>query len=130
MNAQKLVDFVNYFLLLIFLLCVAVQYNDPDPLRWMAIYGGAAVCCILFVVVRKVPSYLPAGVGLVALIWAFLILRDVWGRTIPIKEVFATIHMLSPGVEEVREIGGLLIVGFWMIVLFLKSRGVIHPSIR
>lgn len=129
MRTLKLVDFVNYFFMVVFLLCAVVQYNDPDPLRWMAIYGGAAVCCILFVA-RRMPSYLPAGVGLVALIWAILIMPDVWVRTIPIKEVFATIHMLSPGVEEIREIGGLLIVVFWMLVLFLKSRGVIHPSIR
>jgi hypothetical protein len=121
MRRQKLVDFVNYFFLLIFLLCVVVQYNDPDPLAWMAVYGAAFVCCILFAV-RKLPFYLPAVVGLVSLIWAILILPDVWGLTIPIKEVFATIHMLSPGVEEVREMGGLLIVSFWMFVLFLKSK--------
>jgi len=129
LTRTKLVDSVNYFFLLIFLLCVAVQYNDPDPFRWMAIYGAGAACCALFTV-RKLPWYLAAAVGLVALIWAFLILPDVWGRSIPMKEVFSTIHMLSLGVEEVREMGGLLIVAFWMFVLFLKTRGVIHPSIR
>ena len=121
MKHPKIVDFVNYFFLLVFLLCVAVQYNDPDPLPWMAIYGAAFVCCILFAV-RKIPPYVAAAVGLAGLVWAFLIVPEVWGRTIPIKEVFATIHMLSPGVEEVREMGGLLIVSFWMLVLFLKSK--------
>jgi hypothetical protein len=121
MKGPKLVDYVNYFFLLIFLLCVAVQYNDPDTFRWMAIYGAASLCCFLFAV-RKLSSYLAAAVGLIALIWAFLILPDVWGRTIPFKEIFATIHMLSPGVEEVREMGGLLIISFWMLVLFLKSK--------
>jgi hypothetical protein len=121
MRTPKIVDFVNYFFLLIFLLCMAVQYNDPDPLQWMAIYGAALVCCILFAV-RKLAPYMAAAVGLAALAWAVLILPEVWERTIPIKEVFATIHMLSPGVEEMREMGGLLIVSFWMFVLFLKSK--------
>ena len=121
MNPTKLVDSVNYFFLLIFLLCVAVQYNDPDPLQWIAIYGAALVCCTLFAV-RKLSPYVAAAVGLAALIWAFLILPEVWGRPIPINEVFATIHMLSPGVEELREMGGLLIVSFWMLILFLKSK--------
>lgn len=121
MRRPKLVDFVNYFFLLIFLLCVAVQYNDPDPLQWMAIYGAAALCCILFAV-RKLPYYVAAAVGLAAFVWACLILPEVWGRPVPMNEVFATIHMLSPGVEELREMGGLLIVSFWMLVLFLKSK--------
>ena len=121
MTSLKIVDFVNYIFLLIFLLSVAVQYNDPDPLQWIAIYGAALVCCILFAV-RKLPLYLAAAVGFASLFWAFLILPEVWGRPIPINQIFATIHMLSPGVEEVREIGGLLIVSFWMFVLSKTQR--------
>ncbi|GAB3203167.1 membrane-bound ClpP family serine protease [Pontibacter aydingkolensis] len=32
---------------LAFLSFVAVQYNDPDPLVWMLIYGFAAIICFL-----------------------------------------------------------------------------------
>jgi hypothetical protein len=127
--SAKIVDKVNYFFLLIFLLCVAVQYNDPDPFRWMAVYGAAALCCVLFVI-RKLPLQLAAVVGLVSLIWAILIVPEVWGQSIPVKEIFATIHMLSPGVEEIREIGGLLIIAFWMFVLLLKTRSIILTAIR
>ncbi|GAB4431946.1 MAG: hypothetical protein OHK0011_14770 [Turneriella sp.] len=29
-----------------FVFAAAVQYNDPDPLHWMALYGLTALCCI------------------------------------------------------------------------------------
>lgn len=32
-------------LALYFLFAAAVQYNDPDPLHWMALYGLSAVGC-------------------------------------------------------------------------------------
>jgi membrane-bound ClpP family serine protease len=32
---------------LVFLSFVIVQYNDPDPLTWMVIYGIASVSCFL-----------------------------------------------------------------------------------
>lgn len=39
-----------FFLVLVsvyLLFATAVQYNDPDPLHWMALYGLTAFCCIL-----------------------------------------------------------------------------------
>ena len=33
----------NGLMCALFLLSVVVQWNDPDPLRWMAIYGAAFV---------------------------------------------------------------------------------------
>ena len=50
----------------IFLLSAAVQLNDPDPWRWVAIYGAAAGVGLGGWRVRGVA----AGVGLVAVIWA------------------------------------------------------------
>ena len=53
----------------LFALSVAVQYNDPDPLPWMALYGCAAVVAGLAAAKRSM--LVPAGVvGLVALVWA------------------------------------------------------------
>lgn len=120
---------LNFFFLIIFLLCVAVQFNDPDPIRWMVMYGAAAFCCILFAL-RRLPSYLAPVTAIAAFLWILLLLPEVWGKQIAWNQVFATIHMLSPGVEEVREIGGLFIVLVWMIVLSFKTRSIMRPSIR
>jgi hypothetical protein len=53
--AWKIADAI---FLLMFVLSVVVQVNDPDPLRWMAIYGAAAVACLLSLTGR-LPWWLP-----------------------------------------------------------------------
>jgi predicted membrane protein len=120
---MKILDGVNYFFIIVFLLCVAVQYNDPDPVRWMIIYGAAALCSILYAA-RKLKVYLSVATAVAALAWIFLILPEVWGKAIAWHHVFATIHMISPEVEFVREMGGLLIVVCWMTVLTSRVKKV------
>ena len=39
----KSLSITNYVMLAVFILCIAVQYNDPDPGIWMLIYGLAAI---------------------------------------------------------------------------------------
>ena len=104
----------------LFLLAVAVQYNDPDPLTWMAIYGAAAVACFL-VVGGRLPRWLPALVGLVALLWAMTLAPGVVGRVAP-GDLFGEVGMASPVIEEAREMIGLLIVATWMLLLLGAAR--------
>jgi hypothetical protein len=33
----------NAVMTLLFLVATFVQYNDPDPIRWMAIYGSSGL---------------------------------------------------------------------------------------
>ncbi|MFZ5627743.1 MAG: transmembrane 220 family protein [Spirochaetota bacterium] len=35
------------------LFAAAVQYNDPDPLHWMALYGLTAFCCFAALAGRR-----------------------------------------------------------------------------
>jgi hypothetical protein len=105
----------------LFLFSVLLQYNDPDPIQWMAIYGLAAVACILCIR-GKLRWYMSAAVGIAALIWAGGILPDVLGKPTDWPHVFGMMHMISPTVEETREIGGLLIVAIWMFVLTFAAR--------
>jgi hypothetical protein len=105
----------------LFLFAVAVQYNDPDPLRWMAIYGLAALACALSLA-RRLPRLAPVLVGLAALAWAGTLAPGVIGR-VSVGEVFQTYGMLSETVEEAREMGGLLIVTVWMGLLALVGSG-------
>jgi hypothetical protein len=107
-----------------FLFAVALQYNDPDPIRWMAIYGMAALTCIL-AQVGVARWTLPALVGTVALVWAATLFPHVAGKTDPSK-MFEHWHMISETVEEEREMFGLLIVAAWMLVLGFASRRKSH----
>src|SRR5262245_45026809 len=104
-----------------FALSVAVQYNDPDPLVWMAIYGAAMIVAIW--AARRPGSYpwwVPAAVGVVALVWATRLMPQVMGR-VRIPELFASWEMKNARVEVAREDGGLLIVAAWMAITTLVA---------
>lgn len=114
---------LNGFMLLIFTLCVAVQYNDPDPLPWMFMYGLACIACVAyFTPVNHVG--IPLLVCALALIWACALLPLVVMTDEPLDwtAVFMQTTMKTQVVEWVREIGGLLIVVAWMLVLFVLQK--------
>lgn len=119
----------NYVMVVVFSLCVLIQYNDPDPLQWMTIYGLAAIACILYLT-GKLKWYVSGAVALAALIWIATILPDVIDKSPDWSQVFGTMHMISENVEETREIGGLLIVASWMLILTFAVRRSKIPTRR
>jgi hypothetical protein len=97
---------------LVFALSVAVQWNDPDPAYWMAIYGFAALLAV-----RAALGQLPLIPNAVACI-AFTVLAvralpDLLGAR---EQAFAHWHMLESGDELAREAGGLLLCALWSAV--------------
>ena|SRR6185369_11151010 len=109
---------INVLFIAMFLMSVVVQYNDPDPVRWMAIYGLALFACILEL--TRTPRWsFPAGIGLIALSWASSIMPKVHG--VRIGDLFQQWEMKNEMVEQAREMGGLLIVSAWMIVLTVSA---------
>ena len=109
---------INVLFIAMFLMSVVVQYNDPDPFRWMAIYGLALLACILELT-RTIRWSFPAGIALIALSWASSIAPKVHG--VRIGDLFQQWEMKNEMVEQAREMGGLLIVGAWMIVLAISA---------
>src|SRR5215213_11000596 len=69
----------NAVMALLFVFAAAVQYNDPDPLRWVALYLAAAAACVL-ALLQRLPRWIPVVVGLVALAWAATLAPHVLGR--------------------------------------------------
>jgi hypothetical protein len=108
--------------LLLFAFSVVMQVNDPDPLRWIAIYSAAALACL---VSSQLHWFFPAAVGLVALAWATTLAPAVIGN-VPFLSMFEEFEMKNIAIEESREMYGLLLVAFWMAVLahraFWKNR--------
>ena len=105
--------------LLMFAFSVVVQLNDPDPLAWMVIYGAAAVACLLSVL-GKLPWQFAVVTGIIALAWAATIAPRVIGQ-VPFLDMFAEFEMKDIGVEESREMYGLLLIGGWMAALGHRS---------
>jgi hypothetical protein len=106
----------------LFLLAVLVQYNDPDPVRWMLIYGAA--CAVTAVVAAKgrIPMAVPLAVALIALGWAVIWYSEGPRSLVLYGHMFDSWQMKSAPVEEAREVSGLLIVTFWMGLVAFQSR--------
>ncbi len=104
----------NGIMLLMFLFSAAVQFNDPDPLVWMGIYGAAAAVCGLEIR-RRAPAWVAIAVALIAFVWAASLYYRA--HEVPISSLFAEWEMRDLRIEEAREMYGLTIVGVWMIVI-------------
>jgi len=98
----------------LFALCVALQYNDPDPIRWMVIYGVAMVLSVLLPIQRDAAK---AGLvaGLAALVWTVVLLIPIWDTVSP-SDAFLKMSEKGGAVEELREAGGLAIEGVWLVL--------------
>ena len=107
-------------MLLLFTLGAVVQVNDPDPARWIAVYALAAVACLLSLL-RRLPWAFPGLLCVAALAWAATLAPRVVGR-VPFREMFGAFEMRNVGVEESREMYGLLIIAAWMAVLAVRAR--------
>ncbi len=101
----------------VFVFAGVVQYNDPDGLYWGGLYLGAAFCCAYRAAGRGgIP---PAVVGVVAVSWAAALASQI--GSIDVGQLFGAWEMNSAAVERGREIGGLLIVAGWMLVLVVED---------
>ena len=101
--------------LLMFTFSVVVQVNDPDPVPWMLMYGAAAVACLLSLT-GKLRWQFAVATGIIALAWAASIAPRVIGQ-VPFMDMFAEFEMKDIGVEESREMYGLILIGGWMAVI-------------
>lgn len=102
---------------LLFFFSAALQYNDPDPIQWMAIYVAAGVISVLAAGSRRrMPWYVPALVGFAALVWALTIAPHALAWN-PLRHMFDSWEMKNVIVEENRETMGLFIVTAWMVIV-------------
>jgi hypothetical protein len=112
----------NAVMTLLFLVATFVQYNDPDPVRWMAIYGSSGLLAVWATAQPGgYPWWIPAVIGLIALVWGLAVGSGIVGQ-VGFSELFRTWHMEDAKIEEARESVGLLIVAFWMAVLVMARR--------
>lgn len=99
---------------ILFLAAAVVQYNDPDAVLWIALYGLASLVSILFFFRRA--SYLILAVLCVGyLVGAFVSLPSTYeGVTIGSGDIV--------NIEKGREALGLFIVSGVMLIYALRIR--------
>lgn len=106
----------------IFLLFAAWQYNDPDPIRWAAMYGYTALCFALAALGKQNKWMLFAGLA-VSVIWVALLLPHFidWIK-MGAPTITGTMKAESPHVEYTREFLGLLICSLGFGALLWLNR--------
>ncbi|MEJ7602305.1 MAG: transmembrane 220 family protein [Kofleriaceae bacterium] len=104
---------LSYVMAALFVLCAVLQYNDPDPVRWMAIYGAGAVVSALMPA-RKPVAGLGMLVGLACAIWSIWLIHATWGL-IALSDLTSKMSEKGGAVEAGREAGGLAIEAVWLL---------------
>jgi hypothetical protein len=92
--------YASWAMAALFAICVALQYNDPDPIRWMLIYGAAMVISVALPAKRAV-SFIGLILGAAALVWAVVLLMHVWG-VITLGDLWKKMSEKGGAVEEGR----------------------------
>jgi len=110
----------NAMMGLLFVTGAALQFNDPDPWRWIAIYSLAALACGS-AGRASWSKWVAAGAASASLLWAASLALQMHYWVSP-RQMLEPMHAYGGAVELAREMWGLVIIGMWM--LLLARRGV------
>ena len=112
----------------LFLVAALFLYNDPDPLLWMGLYAAAAATSFIGAIDR-LPRWLPAGVGIVAVVWAGRLLPQMAGH-VPLAELARELEAATPIIQEGRAALGLIVIAIWMGALAFHAARRPRPASR
>ena len=110
----------NALMALLFGFAAALQLNDPDPVRWIAVYGAASVLAALLAFRVRLPIVLLGALGVVALLWGLAVDLEI-DRHVFFGELFSSWKMNDARVELAREAGGLFIITGWVVAVGVCS---------
>jgi hypothetical protein len=114
---------VNATLALLFFLFATVQFNDPDPLLWIAVYSivGLVSMGAFF---GKYHQYTLISLILIITVWSLILLPNLftWLSTSVLGEVAGEMMSDKPYIEGTREFGGLLIADLALVYHWIESR--------
>jgi hypothetical protein len=110
----------------VFVLFAVLQYNDPDPWRWIPIYGLAAYLCY-----RYATGGRPQQAALLVIffcigygVYLFMGTDGVfsWATAHNRENLVQSMKATKPWIENTREFGGLLIIIVVLSINYLRHR--------
>jgi hypothetical protein len=105
---------ISYLMAALLAVCVVLQYNDPDPVPWMAIYGAGALVSAALPSTRRV-ALVALLLGLGTAVWALVLLAEVWDQ-VGLSDFVGRMSEKGGAVEVQREAGGLGIQALWLLL--------------
>jgi len=93
---------------LLFLVFAILQWNDPDPLQWMALYGGMALLFFLLALGKSLARKLALFLAFVSLFFMVRLLPQigVWIKE-GMPSLVQSMKASQPTIEYTREFLGL-----------------------
>lgn len=109
-------------LALLFFLFALVQYNDPDPVGWILIYGFVAGVCAFAAFGRWNRIVILAGMG-ITLVWVLSLVPAflAWVR-MGMPTITGSMKAEAPHIELMREFSGLFLCLVVLIFQYIQAR--------
>ena len=121
MKQSKSSRLINIILFVLFGVFAIIQLNDPDPIRWVLIYGGVALISLL-ANYRNIPKVLIWGLILGLLIYSGVHFKYFieWLQIDSKSEIFGEMVYEKPYLEGTREFLGLVIAAVALLFQLKK----------
>lgn len=108
---------LRIFLALLFSVFALTQFNDPDPLLWISIYGTMAVLMIVSIF-KKVPKLVLGIIAGILIVYLLVLVPEIisWiNKGMP--SIVETMSAEEPHIEYAREFFGVVIclAGLWFL---------------
>ena len=113
---------INWILAMLWLVFVVVQFNDPDPIIWMLMYGLVVVVCAMAAMNKYSKPLILIGIA-ASLIWAATLFPAVVDYFLNHRSNEILEHM-SPDkifIEEARECFGLILAALVLIWKYFEA---------
>jgi len=124
----------NIIFCVLFILFAAVQYNDPDPWKWMILYLYTAVLCWLAFRNKFYPSAYLIGIVVYAAYALYKIFDQNglidWITQHDAENIAETMKAEKPWIEESREFFGLIILIVVLLIDYLYAKRKFKKSVR
>jgi len=112
----------NGFLTILFILFAAVQFNDPDPIVWMIIYGTVAVISGFAVEGKYNKNVILTVIG-ICIVWMLTLVPGVvdWVEK-GMPSITGSMKAESPHIEYLREFLGLFMAFMALIFHYIQAK--------
>ncbi|MBP9084991.1 MAG: transmembrane 220 family protein [Kofleriaceae bacterium] len=118
--------YLSWSCALLLLLCAGLQFNDPDPLRWIAFYAGAAAISIILPLRLRVHP-VAVVLGMAAAIWCGYLGAPVVGL-VGLTDLFTKMSDQGGLVEQAREAVGTGLVSLWLASAATIAKRLLKPA--